>query len=518
MMRITRAEEYALGSARPGFQGSVRMGFRADGRITAVDLYIVQENGPHTGWSDYSSAAAAVSLMYQPPAMRWRGISVATNTPPRGPQRGPGQNQIAAAIEPLLDKAARRLELDQVEIRKINAPDNASKYDGRQRAVTSAYLREALEQGARDFDWDRRKELSGKRNGTKVIGIGVGQAFHSAGRSGYDGLLRITADGKLHIHTGVGNLGTYSYGGTSRVAAEILGFAWENCIIERGDSRKHLPWSPTQTGSNTSFTESRANYVAAMDALQKISEIPAADLGGTADDYDIADEKVFLKSDPARELGYAAVAQRAIDLGGKYSGHDAPDDLHDITKAALAGVAGTGLVGVSKDNLRHEGTVAALAAGFIQIELDLETGKYEIQDYLGVVDCGTVMHPQGLSQQIKGGAVMGFGLACHERHVYDPKIGLPANVGFYQSKPPSYLDSVVEMRWGAVEEPDPQNPVGIKGIGEPVQGCAAAALLCAISDALGGHYFNRTPVVPDMIINAAAGRPQSHKPLQVNTT
>jgi hypothetical protein len=50
-----------------------------------------------------------------------------------------------------------------------------------------------------------------------------------------------------------------------------------------------------------------------------------------------------------------------------------------------------------------------------------------------------------------------------------------------------------------------------------VQGCAAAALLCAISDALGGHYFNRTPIVPDMIVNAASGRPQSHKPLQVNT-
>jgi xanthine dehydrogenase molybdenum-binding subunit len=50
-----------------------------------------------------------------------------------------------------------------------------------------------------------------------------------------------------------------------------------------------------------------------------------------------------------------------------------------------------------------------------------------------------------------------------------------------------------------------------------VQGCAAAALLCAISNALGGHYFNRAPIVPDMIVNAAAGRGQSHGPLQVNT-
>jgi CO/xanthine dehydrogenase Mo-binding subunit len=73
------------------------------------------------------------------------------------------------------------------------------------------------------------------------------------------------------------------------------------------------------------------------------------------------------------------------------------------------------------------------------------------------------------------------------------------------------------MRWDAVNKADPQNPVGAKGIGEPPQGSAAAALLCAISDALGGHYFNRTPVVPDMIINAASGNTQSHKPLQVNT-
>jgi CO/xanthine dehydrogenase Mo-binding subunit len=73
------------------------------------------------------------------------------------------------------------------------------------------------------------------------------------------------------------------------------------------------------------------------------------------------------------------------------------------------------------------------------------------------------------------------------------------------------------MATAAVDISDPQNPIGAKGIGEPVQGCAAAALLCAISDALGGHYFHRSPVMPDMIVNAAAGRPQSHQPLQVNT-
>ena len=108
-------------------------------------------------------------------------------------------------------------------------------------------------------------------------------------------------------------------------------------------------------------------------------------------------------------------------------------------------------------------------------------------------------------------------MAGFERHAYDPQNGLPNNVSLQQAKIPTYLDVASAMDWAAIDLPDPQNPIGAKGIGEPIQGCAAAALLCAISDALGGHYFNRVPVTADMIINAASGRPQSHKPLQTNT-
>ncbi|HEY8519235.1 MAG TPA: xanthine dehydrogenase family protein molybdopterin-binding subunit [Gammaproteobacteria bacterium] len=517
MLRITRHEEYYIGSARAGFQGRIKIGFRPDGRITAVDLFIVQENGPNTGFNDWRAAADAVSIVYTPPAMRFRGIPVLTNTPPRGPQRGPGQNQIAAAVEPLIDKAARQLGLDRLEIRRINAPTSDWKYGGNQTGLTSAHLREALEQGAQAFNWEARKARSGQRNGSKVRGVGVGTAYHSAGGSGFDGLVRITPDGKLHIHTGVGNLGTYSHSATARVAAEVLKYDWSNCIVERGRSDRHLPWNLGQFGSNTSYTMTRTNWVAAQDALAKLKEIAAMDLGGEPEDYDVGEERVFAKSDPSKGMTYAQAAQRAIELGGKFDGHEVPDDLNAMTKASAAALAGTGLIGVARDNLPQNGTVPALAAGFIEIELDVETGKYQILDYVGVVDCGSVIHPKGIATQVKSGAVMGFGLAASERLIYDPQNGLPGNVGLLQAKPPSYLDVPVVMQASAVNIPDPQNPVGAKGAGEPVQGCAAAALLCAISDALGGHYFNRTPVVADMIVNAAAGRPQSHGPLQVNT-
>jgi len=517
MLRVTRAEEYYFGFARPGFQGRVKLGFRKDGRLLAVDLYIVQENGPTTGFNDWRSAADAISIVHTPLAMRFRGIPVLTNTPPRSPQRGPGQNQIATAIEPLLDKAARELGLDRVAIRRINAPKPDWRYGGEQKGLTSAHLREALDIGAEEFGWEERLRRNGERNGSKVRAVAVGQAYHSAGAAGFDGLVVITPEGKLHIHTGVGNLGTYSHSATSRAAAEVLQCDWEDCLVVRGDSRKHLPWNFGQFGSNSSYTMTRTNFVAATDAVNKLKEIAATDLGGAPDDYDIDGKKVFRRDDDSVALSYAQAAQRAIELGGRYSGHEVPDDLNPITRAAAAGVAGTGLVGVSKDNLEQVGTPPALAAGFIEIELDLETGTHEIVDYLGVVDCGTVIHPMGLETQNKGGAVMGFGMAAHERHIYDPQNGLPANVNLLQSKPPSYLDMPAAMRAAAVGIPDPMNPLGIKGAGEPVQGCAAAALLCAISEALGGHYFNRAPVMPDMVVNAAAGRGQSHGPLDVNT-
>ncbi|MDH4072915.1 MAG: molybdopterin-dependent oxidoreductase, partial [Gammaproteobacteria bacterium] len=206
-LRITREQEYYVGSARVGFQGWIKMGFAADGRITASDVFIVEDIGANATGGDASSAGGAISLVYHPDAMRFRGLPVLTNTTPRGAQRGPGQNQIAAVMAPIMDKAAKELGIDRVEIRKMNATSNDTLVYADREAVTSAYMKEALDKGAAMFDWESRIRQP-KRNGSKVRGIGVGQGYHSAGATGFDGLLRITPDGRLHIHSGVGNLGT----------------------------------------------------------------------------------------------------------------------------------------------------------------------------------------------------------------------------------------------------------------------------------------------------------------------
>jgi xanthine dehydrogenase molybdenum-binding subunit len=501
-LRITREEEFYIGHARAGMQGFMKLGLKADGKVGAVDLVIIGDAGSGGGASGPGSANF-VSLMLQPEAMRFRGVSLYTNTSPRAAQRGPGENEMATALTPILDKAARQAGLDRVEVLVKNAPSHDGTIGPQRGALTASWLPEAIRQGAEMFNWEERKQRSGQRNGHKVTGVGVGMGYHSAGASGYDGLLRIGTDGKLYLHTGVGNLGTYSYAAVVRSAAELLKVEWEDCVIVRGNTDLHLPWSTFQAGSNTMFTEMRTNTAAANDAIRKLKEIAATDFGGSADDYDIDGKRVFKTSNPSQGLTYAEAAQRAIDLGGEYSGHSAPEGLNELTARSVQNLAGTGLIGVAKDG-RHTGLVPAFTVGFMEIELDTLTGKYDIVDYCAVADCGVIVHPMGFSQSMRGGGVWGVGLAGYERLVYDPQNGLPANVGLWQSKIPTFLDVPLNTQQGATNMPDPQNPIGSRGVGEPSQGAGCASLASAISDAVGGHHFSRVPVTADMIVNHVA--------------
>jgi CO/xanthine dehydrogenase Mo-binding subunit len=180
--------------------------------------------------------------------MRWRTINVLTNTPPRTAQRAPGGMQGMALMEPVLAKAARKLGLDEVDIHRVNAPAGKAEFGapaarGRRNYVTSAFVKEALDQGKTLFEWDRKKAEAGKRVGSKVRGVGVAVSTYSAGSIGFDGLLVIRPDGKVQIQTGIGNLGTHCMFDVHRVAAEILGVSWDQCEVVFGDTSKHLPWS-----------------------------------------------------------------------------------------------------------------------------------------------------------------------------------------------------------------------------------------------------------------------------------
>ena len=522
MMRITRREENMIGRGRPGVQARIRLGMRADGRITALDIHGIGDQGPYGRSGDAMNVAGIGSLCYQPLACRMRGTNVYTNTPPRGPQRAPGGVQSMTMLEPIIQKAAKLLGLDQVEVHKINAPEGQARFgppglNGEQGNVSSAFAREAIDIGAELFNWEERKQRSGQRNGPKVTGVGMTLSAYSAGASGVDGLFVLRPDGRLYIQSGVGNLGTGSTFDTMRTAAEGLDMPWEKCEVAWGDTSRHLPWSCSQGGSSTTHAHTRANWAAVADAKLKMQEIAAQDLGGAPEDYDIGGERVYRRGNRSQGLSFAQIAQRAIDLGGKYDGHELPEDINGMTTASATALAGQGLMGVAKDNYEEGGRRMSFVAGFAEVEVDIETGNVKIVDYAAGSDAGTILHPKTYEGQIFGGAIQGFSVTLSQKWVYDRRWGLMVAKRFYSNRPPGILDVPHDqpMKWGNADLPDPFNPLGAKGIGEAAQGAGSGAVANAIADALeslgeGNGDFHRSPVTRDMILTKLEQAPTGH--------
>jgi CO/xanthine dehydrogenase Mo-binding subunit len=496
MMRIDRETEHFIGGARPAMHGRLKVGFAKDGRITALDMFVVNENGPYEPVGDTAQSGRQVSLLYQPQAMRWRGISVLTNTPPRRAQSQPGGMQGIVLMEPILAKASRKLGVDQVAIHRVNAPAGKADFGppnprGQRAHATSAFVKEALDRGAEQFRWNERKAQGGKRQGSKVRGYGVATSSFVAGSTGYDGLFVIKPDGRMYIQSGIGNLGTESMSDCHRVSAELVGIPWEKVDVTWGNTSKNLPWSCVSGGSQTTHAHTRAAHAAGMDAVKKLQEIAAKVHGGNAASYTVANERV---SGPGGSMTLAQAAQKAIDLGGRYDGHELPEDINNFTKTSAKNLVGQGLMAVAKDSYPRDGVTHSFVAAFAEVEVDVETGKYHIVDYLAVADVGTVIHPHALGGQVLGRSMLGIGHAIGQHWVYDQHYGLPLAKRFYQNKPPTILDAPQKMAWDAVGIPDPETPVGARGIGEPPVAAGCCAVLNAIADALGDDVFKRAPV------------------------
>jgi xanthine dehydrogenase molybdenum-binding subunit len=517
MMRITREDEHFIGRARPGILARVKVGFRKDGKITAIDMYTVMDNGPYDGQGDARSAGTTVSLAYQPETMRWRGLAVLTNTPPKTAQRAPGGMQGIGIMEPILSKAARKLGVDQVELRKINAPAGKAPFgpalpNGKQAYVTSAFVKEALDKGHELFQWEAKKaSYSGKKQGSKARGIGVAVSPYSGGSIGFDGLFIIKPDGRITFQSGIGNHGTHSVFDVHRQAAEMLGVAWDQCDVVFGSTAKNLPWTCISAGSQTAHAMTRAAHAAATDAIKKLQEIAAKAHGGKPEAYKVAGGKV---SGPGGSMTLAQAAEKAIEYGGKFDGHELPEDINNFTKTSAKNLVGQGLMAVAKDAYPRDGQSQSFVVGFAEVEVDTETGVVTVIDYAAIADVGTVLNARSLKGQLFGGSMLGLGHAKTQRWAYDQHYGVALARRFYQNKPPTILDAPLNFTAEAVGLPDPETPTGVRGVGEPPVGAAYGAIMNAIADAVGDEIFRKSPVSPDIILAALEnGGQRTHEPL-----
>jgi CO/xanthine dehydrogenase Mo-binding subunit len=190
-----------------------------------------------------------------------------------------------------------------------------------------------------------------------------------------------------------------------------------------------------------------------------------------------------------------------------------PSDIHPMTKKSATALAGLGLMGVAKDNYRHDGDTYSFVVGFAEVEVDVETGKTRLVDYLAVGDVGVVVNPRSLHGQLLGGINLGVGHALQQKWVYDPHYGVPLAKRFYHNKPLTILDIPAKMETIALGLADPETPVGARGVGEPPVGAGYGSVMNAIADAVGEEIFRKAPVTADIVLTSLEHGRRMHDPL-----
>jgi xanthine dehydrogenase molybdenum-binding subunit len=304
----------------------------------------------------------------------------------------------------------------------------------------------------------------------------------------------------MYVQSGIGNLGTESVFDVHRVAAEIVGMPWEKVEITWGNTAKYLPSTCNQGGSQTTHAMTRAAHAAGMDAKRKLQEVAAKTLGGSPDSYQVSGGRV---SGGGRSMTLAQAAQKAIELGGRYDGHELPEDINAMTKASATALSGQGLMGVARDNYGRDGTSKSYVAGFAEVEVDVETGLVRVLKVVEAVDCGQVVNPQMAEGQVEGAAVQSIGYGLYERMPFDAD-GRMAFRSFRDYTIANASD-VPELVTILVPTHEPTGPFGAKAIAEiPING-PAPAIANAVFHATGAR-LRALPLTPDRVWAALAER------------
>jgi CO/xanthine dehydrogenase Mo-binding subunit len=169
---------------------------------------------------------------------------------------------------------------------------------------------------------------------------------------------------------------------------------------------------------------------------------------------------------------------------------------------------------VAKDAYPRDGATQSYVIGFAEVEVDIETGVYHVENYTAIGDVGLVLNPRGLGGQLFGGSMLGLGHALSQKWAYDQHYGVALARRFHHNKPPTILDAPRNFSWAAVELADPETPTGIRGVGEPPVGAAYASVMNALLNALGDEAFRRSPITPDMLLTAIEnGGKRTHEAL-----
>jgi carbon-monoxide dehydrogenase large subunit len=459
------------------------LAFDADGKILALRAKTIANLGAYM--STFSSSvptylyATLLSGQYAIPQIYCEVDAVYTNTVPVDAYRGAGRPEATFVVERLVEVGARELGLDPAELRKRNFiksfPHQTPVIMAYDAGDYNASLKKAMEiADVKGFGKRKRESArSGKLRGIgystyiEACGIAPSQAVGSLGAG--VGLwesaeVRVNPTGSVEVLTGSHSHGQGHETTFAQLVSERLGIPFESVSIVHGDTDK------VQFGMGTYGSRSGAVGMSAIvKALEKVEakakKVAAFMMEAAEGDIEFKDGK-FTVAGTDKSVAWGDVALNAY-IAHKFTGAQLEPGL--------------------KETSFYDPTNFTFPAGchICEVEVDTETGRTEIVNWTAVDDFGTVINPMIVEGQVHGGIAQGVGQALLEGAVYD-KDGQLVSGSFMDYAMPRAHD-LPTFKVGLTETKSPSNPLGLKGCGEAGAIAAPAAVINAITDAVGSE-------------------------------
>ncbi|MFJ9875603.1 xanthine dehydrogenase family protein molybdopterin-binding subunit [[Kitasatospora] papulosa] len=405
-------------------------------------------NQTSTVYEFVEPSAGVARVLYDADAHRTANHVVRLDVPSPTWMRAPGEAPGSFAIESALDELAERAGIDPVELRLRNEPETGP-VSGL--PFSSNNLAACLREGARRFGWADRDPRPGIRyDGRWLLGTGMAAASFGAGAMPSTALVTAEASGSYTVRIAAADIGTGARTALTLIAADALETTPERVHVRIGDS----DFGPAMIAGGSMGTRSWAWAVTA--AATELRERLAVT-------QDIPPEGITVRSDTTEALG--ALAQKE----------------------------------------RH-----SFGAQFAEVAVDTSSGEIRVRRMLGIFAAGRIVNPLTARNQLVGGMTWGISMALHEEAVRDRNTGRhysPDLAGYHVATHADVPD--IEADW--VDDHDPDDPIGIKGVGEIGIVGAAAAVANAVWHATGVRHRN-LPIRPDRVLAAAALPPSDSGP------
>jgi 4-hydroxybenzoyl-CoA reductase subunit alpha len=485
----TRQESFFQNKGRHPCLMKMKMGFDAEGRITAVDFDCLMDGGAHSSWGLVVMwfIAALTHLPYKMPVVRYRGKRVYTNKPTAGAQRCLGGVQVRICVEGLLDMGAEKLGLSPYEMRMLNGVETGYK-TATVIEVRHSEFKKCLESVVRRSKFaDKHGKLPFGR------GIGIAGGHYSTGgafllypsyRPHSTANIRVDNEAGVTLYIGATGIGQGASTVMSQMTAEILGIDYRDVHIVCQDTLL-APMDNGTYDSRLTYGAGHAIKRAALDVRDKLFDVAATMIGARKDHLDCVNGEIVSIYEPKRRVPFQKAVYQYLSSVGPLFG------TGEYTPPQPKGDYEGKLIGPSP--------AFGFTAQVAEVEIDQETGKIKIVGYWEAGDCGKAINPMAVEGQVAGAISMGLGAALYEEMVMDIN-GQMLNPNFHDYRMLTALD-MPEIDSEIVESYDPTSSFGNKEVGEGPVGPVIPAILNAVYDAIGIR-FTEVPLKPEKILRA----------------